>query len=353
MRSIDESIACCQSQLRFIPTRPLREARVLALLKEATAADFAYVHLMDALGNFISGNVWPIPGPWKWAISNQVGSALIALTANSDLLLSVWTEAPGHAFILPDAVFHGSLLYHFVYRPLKEHRVIVYSYPARANGDQMGLFLTRESLERPFGERELRAADQICAAFADELNNPNPVRMFMPLHATPAEQTVALDAEFRPLAPSIYAQAVLALFYEGRREAADGTPCLPAAMESDLRAHHAAHQRLGDTRSGDYACAFSKNHLGRVLLLNLRAAPAGGHVLTLHEDLSQHARLHRIKAACRSLTRDRTTVYHCCLLLAEGVRDPEEIARRGGFPHHKPSSALRIINQARNIVAEA
>ena len=355
MRTLDESIARCRSQLRFIPTRALREARVLALLNEATGSDCVCVHLMGPLGDYLSGAIWPLPGPWRLSSMHQVGPSLIVLMPNSDLGLFGWDRETGKAFVLPEEVFRPSLLNHYICRPLRESHVAILGYPERPAGDQVVFFFTREAPDRPYGEKDLRIADQICAAFADVFSEMEPARLFMPRHATPAEQTVALDADFRPRAPSLYAEAVLALFYRESPAAPDAPPRLPAALEADLRVHRAAHQRIGDTQPGDFAYAFSKNHLGRVLLLNLRTSGATGddaYQLTLHEDLAQHPRLHRLKAACRGLARDRTLVYHTCLLLAEGLRDPVEIARRGGFPHHQPSSAQKIINQAKRLVAE-
>lgn len=347
------SIARCRSQLRFIPIRALREARVLALLNEATGSDFTCAHLLDPIGNYLNASLWPLPPPWRLAVMNELGPALIALMPNSDLLLDAWDREPEVTFVLPEVTFRPSLLRYFICRPLKESHLAILGYPERSSGERVAVFLTREALDRPYNDKDLHVADQVCATFAAELSAMEPARLFMPRHPSTAEHSFALDVDFRPLAPSIYAQAVLALFYAGRREAADGSPCLPAALEADLRAHQQSHQRLGDTSPDDHAYAFSKNHLGRVLLVSVRATPGGGYQLTVHEDLAQHARLFRIKGACRNLSRDRTTVYITCLLLAEGVRDPAEIARRGGFAKLKESSAQKIINQAKRIVADA
>jgi hypothetical protein len=353
MSTLDEAIARCRSQLRFIPTRALRAARVVALLSEVTQSDEIWADLLDGLGSYLGGAMWPPPSPWKLARMHEVGPAFITLMPNCDLRLSYWDREPSVTFAMPAKLVHDSLLYRFVMQPFKEFHLAIYGYPERANGDQVVILFTREENGPPYSDGDLRSADLVCAAFADELLVLEPARVFMPRHPSAAEHVFTLDTDFRPLGPSLYAQALLALFYGGHREAVDGSPRLPATLEADLRAHHDTHQRLGDIAPGDYGYAFSKNYMGRVLLVNLRATPNSGYQLTVHEDLAQHARLHRLKAACRRLTRDRTNVYVTCLLLAEGVRDPAEIARRGGFPNHKPSSALKIINQARRIVAEA
>jgi hypothetical protein len=353
MKSLDEAIARCQSQLRFIPIAELRQARVLMLLNELTNTHLSCGHLLDALGNYLSVTSWPLPGPWMLAKIHEIGPALIALMLNSDILLDAWDREPGVAFILPENIFRPSLLNHFICKQLNQNHLAIIGYPERSDGSRVALFITRDQSGPPYSDGDLRTIDRVCAVFADELSTLTPARLLMPRHATPREHTFALGPDFHPVAPSHYARAVLALFYDQRGEVSDGPPRLPVGLEADLRTHRDQNQRLGDIDDEDFAYAFSKNHLGRVLLLNLRATSGGGYQLTVHEDLAQHTRLYRIKAACRQLTRDRTNVYVACLLVAEGVRDPAEIARRGGFGALKDSSALRLVNQARRIVAEA
>jgi hypothetical protein len=74
--------------------------------------------------------------------------------------------------------------------------------------------------------------------------------------------------------------------------------------------------------------------------------------LSVHEDMSQHAKLRRIKAACHALKRDRRAVFTAAMLVAEGLHSTAEIARRAGFGKLKPASALRLVNQARRVVGE-
>jgi hypothetical protein len=353
MPPLDEAITRCRSQLRFIPFAAMRQARVLALLNEVTESHLSWAFLLDPLASTLNVSRWPLPSPRVLEMMYEFGPLMVSLMPNSDLNLALRDRNPGVAFAMPTDVFRSSLIHHYIGRAFNEYQLAACGYPVRANGDQVVVLAARGEGEPLYEDRDLLAMERVCAAFADELSVVEPARVLMPRHATPAEQTIALDSVFRPAKPSLYAQAVLALFYGGRREAADGTPLLPLALEADLRTHRDNHQRLGDIAPQDYAYAFSKNHLGRVLMLHLRATASAGYHLSAHEDLSQHARLYRLKAACRGLSRDRTTVYLTCLLLAEGLRDPAEIARRGGFAALKPSSAQKIINQAKRLVAEA
>jgi len=130
---------------------------------------------------------------------------------------------------------------------------------------------------------------------------------------------------------------------------------LPTALEADIKRYREESSRGVQIQSADIAFyhAFTKAHRGRVLCLSVQSHPGGTFQLSLHEDLSQHERLRRIKDACRALPRDRSSVFSACLVVAEGVSATEEIAKRAGLAALKPSSALRIVNQARKIVAQA
>ena len=51
--------------------------------------------------------------------------------------------------------------------------------------------------------------------------------------------------------------------------------------------------------------------------------------------------------------RDRVTVLNACLVLADGVLDNAQVARRAGFGALHPTAAAKIVARARSIVAAA
>ena len=350
-RSLDQAIARVETQLRFIPTATLRQLRILALVTEQTGADRTILQLTDDLGRTLGAMVWPLPSPQMLKTMVQVGPAFVTLGLCAEIWEQVWDLTPGVAFCVPDAIHVNSAIYRFVYGPMGSHHIVGCAYPARSTGAQVIVGPVRGNSRPAFAARDLRALEKICARFSTDLSAAYPLGELSPRHAVAEEHATGLDAELRPTAASIHLQAMLALFYGDLRADVQGRALLPAALESDIRRYRDDFLRSVQRTAGEFYHAFTRNRRGRVLCLAVQSRPNGTYRLELHEDQSQHARLRRMMAACRALPRDRTSVFSTCLVVAEGVDDLGEIARRAGFPHLAPSAAIRIVNRARHIVA--
>jgi hypothetical protein len=355
-RSLDQAIAHVETQLRFLPTATIRRMRILALLNEATTSACSVVHLHDSIGNYVGGVLWPLPAWRLLKMGSDIGTAQTALGVCSDLFDALWDRRTGTSFTIPDSLFHDSLLYRFCYRSLDIRHLALHGYPAQTDGHQVVVFSTRNHADGvPYEAAALEKMDRICTHFAAELSSLEPAGPYMPRPTLPTEHVAPLDAALRPNEPlPHYVQAMLALFYgPDPANSPDLAHHLPAQLQTDIRQHLSDYQRTVTPTGTAFIHAFTKPHRGRVLCLSVESHPTGTFTLRLHEDLSQHRRLHRMNLACRALERDRRAIFSACLVIAEGVHADPEIARRAGFAALKPSSALRLNNQARKIVAAA
>ena len=280
----------------------------------------------------------------------DLGPAFASLGLCNEIFEAYWDHTPGVTFVVPETMYRPALLYRFIYGPIGSHHTMLCGYPMRPAGEQVLIIPVRGSQGSPHSPAAQRTLEKICAHFLPLLSSAEPMGQFTPHHAVAEEHATTLDAQLRPTAPSIHLQALLALFYGGLRTDSEGRVLLPAALEDDIHRYRDDFLRPVQRAEGEFYHAFTKNCRGRVLCLAVQSRPDGTHRLELHEDQSQHARLSRMMTACRALPRDRTSVFSACLVIAEGVNDPIEIARRAGFPHLAPSAAIRIINRARHIV---
>jgi hypothetical protein len=352
MRSLDQAIARAEAQLRFIPTRVLRQTRLLALLNEQTGSTFSFTQRLDDLGRLIGGDAWPL-APWRLRVINNYSPAFNVLALSSELHDYLWECPPGTAFVVPDDEFRASLLYEFCARPLDELYVAAVPFPRRKANSQTQVMMTRSHDRPPYSSSDLRTLEKICAHFAPDWEDVPTGGLHQPRLPRATEHLSLLDAELHATAIPLYSQALIATFY-GRLPRNDaGQPQLPGELVTHLRHHR--QTSLRSYRPGgeeDFHHAFTKAHRGRVLCLAVQSAPGGSYRLTCHEDASKHERLRRLKKMCwEELTRDRHTVFNAALALLDDVRDPVELAHRAGITALKPASALRIINRARSIVA--
>lgn len=351
--SVEQAIARCQSQLRFIPTLALKQIRVIKMLNDFIKSDLCLVDAIDSLAfvQLITG--WPLR-PERLVRMMRLDPIFQTLVPLNPIYCQLWTARPGIAFFLPDELYLQSLLYAFVFKELDARHVIVFPFsPSTSDGVQVIVYCLRGHEAPPYSAAELRIVEQVCHHFESILNAPSPADHYKFRPASPAEHEVTVDADFRPLSEMpLLVQALFALFYDTPRFAPGMPHALPNALLGDIRDALAQHRHI-QYAAPPGLCTFTKAQRGRVLCLTLEVLTTGGYRLILREDVSQYPRLRRLKAACLNLKRDRVPVFNACLLLAEGVRDPKEIARRGGFPALKPSSAQKIINQAKRIVVEA
>ena len=350
MKSLDEAIVDVESQLRFIPTAVLRQMRILALINERTNSLCTCLHVHDELNRFVGGLLWPVT-PTRLLKMVQVSPAFMALIPCSDLHEHFWDSPTGCAFVLPDSIYLKSLSYKYAYGPLNCRHAIVFGYPQRGDGTQVVVFPTRGHEGAPYKTSDLQTAEKICGHFADELSAVAKGGAYMPTHIASADYTTKVDAQLRPAGLSLYQRALLELFYGLPRYDSDGRTLLPATLEDDIRRYRDEWLGAMPLPEDCFFHTFTQPHRGRVLCLTVESCPDGTYRLNLHEDQSQFERLRRVMAACRALPRDRNAVFSACLVLAEGVRAHEEIIRRARLAAHKPSSALRIVNRARSILA--
>jgi hypothetical protein len=353
-RPLDHAIARVEAQLRFLPTATIRRMRILALLNEATASACSVIHLHDSIGGYLGGVLWPLPAWRLLQMGSEVGAVVPALSPCSDLFEAKWDAHDNTAFTYPDSLWLSSPLYRYLYRELDLRYVATYGNPARADGSQVVVFATRSHADgAPYKEADLKKMAHVCTHFAAELSSLEPAGPYMPPPSMPADHVATLDADLlRPRQPlPRYVQALFAVFYGACPLGPDGQALLPPKLQADIRQHLADYQRTVAPTGAAFFHAFTKPHRGRVLCLSVESHPTGTFSLRLHEDLSQHRRLHRLNLACRALDRDRRAIFSACLVIAEGVHADDEIAHRAGFAALKPSSAVRLINQARRIVA--
>lgn len=329
----------------------LRPSRLLKRLVRATASDWGCVYWHDDLARPMGGSLWGLPRARRRELE-EIGPVFNVLCPVSEIYEHIWDARPGVAFALPDSLLQGSLLYTFIAQPTDCRHVALFGYPMDPDGGQAMVLLARRHGTRAYEPRALRAMEDICRIGVTEL----PATLGeapRPRHARPEEHTAALDAQLRPAALSRYMRALLALFYRVPGLEAESGLRLPTSLEHDIRRFREDYLRSVQPVDGGFYHAFTKSHQGRLLCLAVQSHPDGSFQLTLHEDVSQLERLRRIKAACRALERDRASVFSASLIVAEGVQETAEIARRAGLAALKPSSALRIVNRARSIVAEA
>ncbi len=352
MRSLDQAIARAEAQLRFIPTRTLRQMRLLAILNEQTSSTFSFTQRLDDLGRLIGGDAWPL-APWRLARIAENGPALNVLTLSSELHDHLWACRPGAAYTVPDDEFRRSLLYEFICRPLDELYVAAVPFARLDDGSQAQVMMTRSHDRPPYGAHDLRTLEKLCAHFAADWEDVPIGGIHQPRGPRAADHVVALDRELRPVALPFYAHALLAAFYGSLPKDAGDRPSLPTELAADiLRQRHTSLGSYLTLPEETFHYAFTRAHRGRVLCLSVESASDGGYRLTCHEDASKHERLRRLKKACwEELERDRCTVFRAALALLDDVRDPAELARRAGLTAHKPASALRIVNRAKVIVA--
>lgn len=352
MNSIAAMIARCEAHLRFIPLAGLKQMRVLALLNQATDSELAMLSWNDDLARDRRTTIWPV-SPWRVRKMPVLGPAYNALSLFNELYEATWDVRPHTAVAVPESTYLNSLLYRLVLREMDRRHMALYFFPRTAEGNQLILSLSRPHAGgQPYAPGDLRAMDRVCAAFAPVLQmappGPHAAR-----HATPEEHVIELDAELRPRTIPIYLRALFALFYSEISPAADGGEGLPRELEDEIRRNRDAYVSSFQSVAGGFAHAFTKARSGRMLCLQVQSRPDGSSCLVVSEDVSQHARLRRIHAACRALPRDRTSIFSACLVVAEGVQEPAQIARRAGFGALQPSAAARLVARARHIVAEA
>jgi hypothetical protein len=320
----------------------------LARLAEQTGATSTAVQLHDDLGRVLAGLYWPSDRDRGGAVE-RLGPALQALTLLSGLHDHWWASRPGTATAVPESKVLAASFYEFIHRPFGERHLATCAYPVRDDGSQIVVTMARGGA-MSFGPRDLRAMERMCADHAADLRSP--LVMAAPrLHSPPATaHRVELDPPLRPRDVSICLQALLTFFYGPMRRDTAGRMLLPLALEEDIQRYRDDYLCSAPAEDGGFYRAFTRNSRGRVLCLAVYSEQ-GRVALSAHEDVSQHARLRRIKAACRNLERDRNAVFTACLLVAEGMHVPAEIARRAGFGSLKSASALRLVNHARRIVS--
>ncbi|MCX6954857.1 MAG: hypothetical protein NTV51_22090 [Verrucomicrobia bacterium] len=321
---------------------------ILARLADETGATSASVQLHDELGRVLSGLYWPFT-PERREIIDRLRPMLQTVTLLSGLHDHWWASRPGVAMAVPDSQVLDTPYYELIHRPLGERHLVTCVQPIRENGDQIVITIARSS-SVPFGLKALQAMEAVCAEEGAVLS-ARVLEAGEPFHATrPDEHSVELHPSGQPLSLPPYLEALLASFYGEMHRDANGQTLFPTQLADDVRRCRNGYLRSVRTVDGGDYHAFTRRCRGRVLCLAVQSHPTGRLTLSGYEDVSQYARLRRIKAACRNLERDRSAVFSACLLVAEGVTAPGEIARRSGFGSLKPSSALRIINRARRIV---
>jgi len=352
-KSLDRAIARTRSLLRFVPSTWARQAVVLSRLRGETDSFICAVHLHDPIARFIAGAIWPLPLPTPKFVQAfmECDPTYAFLSVMNEMHDDLWDAPPDKAVVSPDSVFVGSLLYQYVLRDYYGHRhVAYYAYPMRADGNKVVCIMTRSDGQPPYGPRELSVMEEVCRAFAAELSGLGD-KAHKSRPSTAAEHTVEIDASLRPTAPmSLLMQAMLARFYGRPPDTADRARTLPAALLADVARWRESYLHTIEAREDGFVHAFTKSYRGRILCLTAQSLPGGRLRLTLHEDISQHDRIIRMMEACRALPRDRIFILSACLVIAEGVRNPQEIARRAGFPNYNVASAARLISRARSIV---
>jgi hypothetical protein len=322
---------------------------VLGQLARTTRATSAAAQLHDNLGRVLASLHWPL-APAHQAAAARVAPLLPALTLLGGPHDYWWAARPGSAVEIPDdhlsAFPHGE----FIHAPLGQTQLVACPSPLLAGERQLVVTLARDT-NIPFTTLDLLTLERACATHATALHAPFTSITQLASVPTAAEHTVELSPRFIPHDLSDYLQALLAFFYGRSPRAAGDTRQLPAALVRDIQTYRADFLRSVQSTDESFYHAFTQRSRGRILCLAVQSDPDGRMHLTAHEDVSQHARLAQIKAACRTLPRDRSSILAASLLVAEGVHDPAEIARRAGFKHLSPVSALRLINRARRLVA--
>jgi hypothetical protein len=236
---------------------------------------------------------------------------------------------------------------------LDERHVATLPYTRHSDESQTLVFMTRGHEQSPYTPADLRTMEEICARFATHFADM-PAGVLAPRALKTTEHEIILDAQLHPADFPRHAQAILSLFYGRLSTDSAGQPQLPAELTARLRQHRQTAVATPTADDEEFRFAFTRPYRGRLLCLTAASAPAGGWRLTCHEDLSCYDRLRFVKKACwDELARDRRAVYHAALALLDGERDPAVVARRAGIAALKPSSAVRIINQARKIAAAA
>lgn len=351
MSSLDSAIAHAESQLRFIPTRALRHARLISLLNEQTGSRFSFAQKLDDLGRLLGGVGWPLT-PHRLGVIGKLSPILNVLALSSELHDYFWDSEPRMAYVVPDAELHRSLLFEFICRPLDEIHIATVPFAPNPDGTRALVMMTRGQADRPYSPRDLRALEKIGAHFEAEWRDVPVGDFFQPRASRAAEHLIALDAALEVVSMPLFAQALVAVFYGSLPKNGGSRPSLPEGLLGDIREQlQSAFRSFVPPPGNDFHSAFFRAYRGRVLCVNIQSASGGGFTLTIHEDASRHARLRRVKAACwEELARDRHAVFSAALALLDDERDPAVLARRAGIALLKPSSVQRILNQARRIV---
>jgi hypothetical protein len=341
------------SRLPLAPplTSDARDATLSTLgqLAHSTRATSAAVQLHDNLGRVLDSLHWPLTAAHQ-AAASLVAPLLPTLTLLAGPHDYWWASRPGTAVEIPDDHLAAFPLGEFIHAPLGQAQLVACPSPLIAGERQLVVTLARDT-KTPFTALDLLALERTCATHFSALHAPFATITHLPSVPTAAEHTVELSPLFIPHNLSRYLQALLAFFYGPSPRAPGDNRQLPSALVNDIKTYRADFLRSVHSTDDSFYHAFTQRSRGRILCLSVQSNPDGRMRLTAHEDVSQHARLAHIKAACRALPRDRSSILAACLLVAEGVHAPAEIARRAGFERLCPVSALRLINRARRIVA--
>jgi hypothetical protein len=321
----------------------------LAQLAGNTGASRAALRRHDDLGRVVSAVHWPSTVEHQQAI-REIAPRLPALTLLGDLHHHYWSTRNGRAMAVPETNVRASPRYELLHAPLGERHIAICALSPHADGTQWVLNLAHTE-DRPFSARDLRLLEETCASLAFALPAATAKHDFLTYVPRAAEHTVQLSGNLAAQHPSGYLLGLLAAFYGAVPSSPDGY-LLPRSLHDEVNL--ALHEfTTHNTRAVPFYHAFTKRRLGRVLSIVVATSDMGSLCLSAHEDLSQHPRLRRIKAACSLLPRDRLNIFAACLLIAEGHTSREQIARRAGFASLKRSSAHRLINHARRIVESA
>lgn len=335
----------------MLPTaEQVRAESFLDDLASQTGAASAALYRFDELGRVLDRIHGPAAGSRRMLLA-QVEPAVRALAFLTNLHGMWWTVRPGSAIPVPDSQLLASPCYHYIHRLLGERHIAVCAQAVREDGSQVVVMIARNA-GRNFEAADLRVFERHCgsranrellaAVFAD--GDP---RLAKP---SAAEQTAELDGYLRPIRYPLYLQALLASFFGPPPRSGPDAPVLPGALEDLIRKRHSDSAREFLPGEEDYSHVLVHRHRGRQLCIHVSSRETGGLRLSVQEDFSQYSRLRRIKSACRALSRDRSNVFYACLLVAEGIRSPGEIARQAGFQKLKATSAARLVNRARAIV---
>ncbi len=348
-RALPDVLAEFRISARTLDPDRLSEA-ALDLLLQQTGAMGVGINILNASRRVVSATDYPVT-PVKVAGYLRHGHTLDLLLAESFLIDYAWDIGPNIAFTFPDSVLHNSPLYKFGYATAGDNFMAFLCSPPRSDGTFHALALGRS--DRNFTRRELRAFQAIAVEFADTMANITKVHPLPLLQYARETAVVEVDSTFRALTISHHAESILALYFGPCEPLPDGRFNLPGTLEGKLRDFwgYAGSEFPPGALCVDYS--FCHSCRGRRLSVIFGRHDPDRVRVSLLEDLGRLRTISSIREMCGKLPRDRYSTFAVCMGLLDGIYDTRALAKAAGIAALKPSSALKLISRARNLIEQA